>query len=60
MNEGVKSIWRATRSLAIAAVTGAPDSGSHTKTFVSGRSARSALAIPVVRPPPPQGLFTAY
>ena len=35
------------------AANGAPVSGSTVNTFVSGRSALTALAIPAVSPPPP-------
>ena len=43
----------------MAAVTGAPVSGSQTKTFVSRPERAEALAIPVVSPPPPHGMRTA-
>ncbi len=59
MKDGVYSIFTGSRPFRMAAVTGAPVSGSQTKIFVCGRSARTALAIPVVSPPPPHGMRTA-
>ena len=38
---------------------GARSRAARRRSFVSGRSAASALAIPVKRPPPPQGTSTA-
>ena len=38
------------------AASGAPVSGSQAKTRVEGLSEASALAIPVVNPPPPHGI----
>jgi hypothetical protein len=58
MNDGVNCTAAGTPSPSIAAFTGAPVSGSQTKTFASGATARSALATPVVSPPPPHGMST--
>ena len=51
-NDGAYSIGCG-EPAAIEAANGAPVSGSTVKTFVSGRSALTALAIPAVSPPPP-------
>ena len=59
MKEGVYSTGTGSPPFARAAVTGAPVSGSQTWTAVPGDSALSALATPVVSPPPPQGISTA-
>ena len=53
-NDGVYSTAVGVPAASVAA-TGAPVSGSAAKNFTSGRSALTALAIPVSRPPPPYG-----
>ncbi len=57
-NEAVYSTWTAFPA-AKEALNGAPVSGSHATIRVDGDVAASALAIPVVSPPPPQGTSTA-
>ena len=56
-HDGVNSISRGSPA-ANAAASGAPVSGSAVTTRTPGRSALSALAMPVVSPPPPQGMTT--
>ena len=50
---------RPARPAASDAASGAPVSGSQAITRVCGETAASALAIPVVSPPPPHGTSTA-